>query len=1531
MPISLVGQQNVQYPLLLAELHFASGTVGYSSGKATTFNSISFQANRLKDITVQTGILDHANNNFGSTTLTICNLADDGSANFPIQGLDAAATLQDRLCILYLYSPDAADGIEIWRGYTGAPTYNGTDKTVQLPLTFLFDSLNIPVPAITLAEAGFATLDNSSVNSNNNKGDMVPLFYGAGRRPFRGVTYRSEVQGAYLYVDFLVSGTAPGLPFATTGGGGSFGQGDLWSATLFGQYAPEILQFRSDKTGDPPPHNYAHFPDLALHPNAAYAFAAYKINDDIKNSIDNVAADAVKCIMGNGRPLLDTGLPSENFPLIIRDILRDATYGLGMQLADFGDLSDAQAYTGTRYQARIALVASTALLDTIQAMLGECHCFMTWTAGKCQIRAKKNAGETATVVFATMDSGHTGRKIRGDAVQNCTELDFRQTFNQIKFSYHKLTWGPARPVIVSDPTAQAFAGTGYNKVSEEAIDGVGLFDDEQVKISMAIRLREYLSGNLYPTISVPMLDATDVFPGDLIQVWSPDIFNNASNNTFRILTKTYEFSESGFPACTMGLQVYKTAIYADNYTGLNVDLLRSLENVNTQGRPPDVTPVALTRIDVVTNDMQGQLENIKCDFTWPTYDPTTATNNGISQEDPRYACELWWHYQDESINKAAPGGKVMYPDATGTIQVDFYKDRVVEVFFCAVSRSGGRGPLGYIPDMHHDTSLNGALSATATSATVVDGTQLGSPTYVQIEKEIDKVSSIVGNVVNFVSASGARTPQFNTSAIAHPDATMINAAIYSYPSLTIALANPKFTYPVVTGVAAKQRQEDVKVTWNDISAYNTEDYHVYWSTDADAGTNPAKLGSNFPTWYSNDPEVPGTGVNLAHASSQQAYTISHEDIGPTGTTVYVRVAAKNGKRNYSATLSALVSSSATGVGAPAPSMAPTAPAAGLITQLPIIDLNNHSIQYKFGPIFANAADSSKTFADAGAQWLDFQFYPNGGDATKPLKLNYLIDNTAVTNITALFQFLAGDDWVWIRNANANGNGKFFSADNATEFVVGNYSFDPAILPSVTLTIQLENPQHSLAIISITQPSTGRPVYLRFLLLQVSVPVSAGGDGVLRNRDKLYIGDQLGWSQLGATTQHAFVVKHPAGATGITVTVLVDAHGGLSRTVTQTINSAGDATGDPGAAGVVQNFSATWEASHVTFKWNRPTSNASSIRNYNLWVTNTAGTSFMQILSDNTTRAGQLSVTQSKAGCLVQTQHHITTKIKLALLYSAFNPTFRVHITANNVVAGVITEGAELTVDVTVGVDFLNSTDAPNVLDVNTTMITPVQLLFNGDMLYQNSTTATQLGNWFNGLAAAGGSIITTSSTPFVWNQSNHSIDLAGSATGSFSQNLKRRISPNDYYSLSFLTSSSFSGSITVSFHLIDNATLVDDTVSVPTITIAYTGSGSYTCYGVVMQMAGTNNGDPHDLQVVVTANSVTGVVHFDRLMMVRGLSPTSYAPRPQFELNGLGTNENPDLATFSPGSAGTSDASNITKSAQGQWVGSGGGKQINIQ
>src|SRR5262249_8405399 len=162
--------------------------------------------------------------------------------------------------------------------------------------------------------------------------------------------------------------------------------------------------------------------------------AAFKITDQIKSQIDNIGPDDLKVVMANGRPLIDTGLPSENFPLIIRDILRSSNYGLGMALADFGDISDAQNYTASRYQARAALLQQTSLKDTVQALLGECHCYMSWDNGKCQIRAKKNSGEASVATFATVDSGQTGRKIHMDQVQQAQELSFQQIFNQIKYS-----------------------------------------------------------------------------------------------------------------------------------------------------------------------------------------------------------------------------------------------------------------------------------------------------------------------------------------------------------------------------------------------------------------------------------------------------------------------------------------------------------------------------------------------------------------------------------------------------------------------------------------------------------------------------------------------------------------------------------------------------------------------------------------------------------------------------------------------------------------------------------------------------------------------------------------------------------------------------------------------------------------------------------------------------------------------------------------------------------------------------------------
>src|SRR5262249_58238578 len=86
----------------------------------------------------------------------------------------------------------------------------------------------------------------------------------------------------------------------------------------------------------------------------------------------------------------------------------------------------------------------------------------------------------------------------------------------------------------------------------------------------------------------------------------------------------------------------------------------------------------------------------------------------------------------------------------------------------------------------------------------------------------------------------------------------------------------------------------------------------------------------------------------------------------------------------------------------------------------------------------------------------------------------------------------------------------------------------------------------------------------------------------------------------------------------------------------------------------------------------------------------------------------------------------------------------------------------------------------------------------------------------------------------------------------------------------------------------------------------------------------STNSNPHAIRIDVTNNS-GGTVSIDRLMLVRGKSPTSYAPRTQqFELNGAGTSENPDISSFSGGSAGGGDGSQITAGTQG-WAGGGGG------
>ncbi|MEW6211549.1 MAG: hypothetical protein AB1631_24495, partial [Acidobacteriota bacterium] len=366
--------------------------------------------------------------------------------------------------------------------------------------------------------------------------------------------------------------------------------------------------------------------------------------------------------------------------------------------------------------------------------------------------------------------------------------------------------------------------------------------------------------------------------------------------------------------------------------------------------------------------------------------------DNVFREYPIGAVQIWWNYTDESPNQARLGGEVQYPTAQLDFEIDYRKNKSIQVWFVALGHNRSRSKLGYIPDETKETWLTASLTATAPTASVNATGSFAVNDYCFIENEIVKVLSTTANSLTFVNDGVNRTPQFNTTAIAHPSGTEVTVAKLSYPVLTLALTAPRFTYPTVTGFVARQRNEGVRFGWNDPSADNQEKFYLYWSTDSDALSNAAKLGSATPAWYTADPNTPGTGVNLVKTDAL-SHKVLQEAIGAAGTTVAARVAARNGKHNFSAALSASASNKLGDDAVPSLASAPEAlwTSNGLRIKCPLPTLNMNT--FSKIEVVIRAEDSVPTvlgyLSDSGGAY---------SNSATEFKLDFATDKKHTLNI-----------------------------------------------------------------------------------------------------------------------------------------------------------------------------------------------------------------------------------------------------------------------------------------------------------------------------------------------------------------------------------------------------------------------------------------------------------------------------------------------------------------------------------------------------
>lgn len=879
----------------------------------------------------QSGLIDRKRRDFDKLEIEFDNLANDGSSSFPFTQLEAGQNLEDAKVFVYAYSPTAADGVLLWWGWTQGRFFDGKQKKFKLSASFFWESFDISIPYVQIQQKGFS-LNQSSGKTNANDDDQeffIPLVYGVANPTIRPLIYNHWVEGSTLKVEFILSGTHNGLPF---------GSSDITAANFkLGPTPASVIEFYPGNQSSAPA-NLTRFPENQVHPLVAFGYAEFPITDESKSVVDDLKPGAIKAKVANGRPLVDLGIASENPVRILKDLLRDPVFGFGLpdSAFDAAAITAAANYVAPRYQVLYNLKKTISLMELVQQILGDCHCYITFENGLIQINAKRN-NETSVATFATCDSGQSGRKVEDDysdvGIKDSSEL-VNQVTREFRVKSH-----PRRVITLYDPTAQARAGGTVKKPVTDDVDtgeSGGLYDETQNQINAAIILREEQNGNLFPSFSSPFWDSLDITPGDVVTIRTVDIFSNTINKEVRI-TKKVPDANAG--VIRFESQIYKQAIYNDDAIALGVDLLRGGEDMVIPGRPPDITPVSLTLQDVVTNDTEGRQFNARATFTVPPFDPATEQADGIFREAPISEVEIRWRYTDEPISAARPGNSlpVRQTASAQTLFIDFQgdyrKSKTIEAFFISVAPNRSRAQLGYIPDTTKTSTIrdNPNFSATDFNLDIASVTPFLVNDYIIIEKEIDRVSAIIGpptNVLVLANNGSARTPQFDTVAIAHPLGTEVAVAKQSYPSLTLSLVTPRFTYPVVTGLAARPQGDSVRFKWNDPTAENKESFLLYWSTDADALTNASKLGSATPAWYLADPLSPPAGVNLSINDDLQ-HKVHQADAGGAGVVVKARVAARNGKRNFSSALSSSAQDSSTGTTVPDTTV-PATPAAPTI-------------------------------------------------------------------------------------------------------------------------------------------------------------------------------------------------------------------------------------------------------------------------------------------------------------------------------------------------------------------------------------------------------------------------------------------------------------------------------------------------------------------------------------------------------------------------------------------------------------------------
>ncbi len=976
-----------QYEILV-EWDWPGATYRYSMLGAVVFGGNSYEP-RITEISGLGGMyVDRKEADFAGLSVTLCNLADDWSSNFPFHLLDAADDFEDKAIRVYVLNRTAGTRRLFWHGITKRPEFDPENLTCTIAATYPWDAIEIDVPAVPLGHrcpypfggsdyetaggtvpspgcpydpgdgigvgsftscpkdragceergmlsyfGGWTRIAPTLKDDVNNLVDretirkgVVPLVYGSGEIKIRPEIYRAVISGQELIVNGIISGVHPDLPFDEA-------QLEASNLKLADVARASWAKFWTGVSGQAIPGNKTIFPEGVGRSLVAYFAARFSLTkEQIDRFSDEVAYHEVTARIDGGRKILRSSGQTENPVYVLEDVLRDRVYGIGLPSSqiDNSAVTSAASFVGSRFRGRYEIDKPEHLLDWVQRMLATFGGYLTWNDGLMQIGAKRDT-ETAVAIFGT-----GGYPIENYGAVSCHEDGFDELANELSVRYRSKLRNK-REFAYYDKGAQIRAGNGLVKKVEAELFLEGIYDDEEAAIAAAVWLREEQNLNLTISFSVTLADwdASGVRCGQVVRVNSVHVWNNASNYLFRVLG--FEIDPQTFSVTVQG-RVYKQAVYAYNADPIDGDILRDGGDTSTAARPPDVENVSAEAGDIYPSpgnpanaDDDTRMVRIACSWDYPDVSADHATDNeeGIYPEYPIEAVALWWRYADESIHDLKYGARVQYPTAAADIQAPFHKKREIEVWFVAIGRNNGQGALGYVIDPTQTTFLNEDLDATSPTFDVGDASEISAAEYLRCEGEIMKVASVGGDTVTVEASGGDRAPQFDTEAVDHPEGTEIGVAVKSHPTDTVDLSTPRYTLPVPEDVRSRRRPKHLRARCDDVDHDAGEKYlwYVTYGTALDDGSD------FMDAWGTEDldplaPEAFDPTIKL-FKSQQHFVLIDFEDLdalyGSDASGIAPKIrCAAKLKKNFSSSPSALANQAGHGNAPNGPPSTPTA-------------------------------------------------------------------------------------------------------------------------------------------------------------------------------------------------------------------------------------------------------------------------------------------------------------------------------------------------------------------------------------------------------------------------------------------------------------------------------------------------------------------------------------------------------------------------------------------------------------------------------